>query len=230
MGISTSKQEQGEKLHGRLLKSQGLYDHIAVDYNKRWVRKLIATKKLAPFYPGHDGDKNSNNADASQECPICYLTYPTPLNHSKCCQKPICTECFVQIKRQDPMAPPSCPFCARTNYAITYSPVVRHDEGLTFPTLKQMRTTAVSPREPDAVLADDLRLHHRSRMASTSPFLSVYTSDTLRRSSFENLLIELAMQRSLRHASEPTTSTNETYLGTTRSLSSSLDIHPSNYF
>ena len=39
------------------------------------------------------------------ECPICFLTYPPYLNRTRCCDQPICTECFVQIKRVDPHLP-----------------------------------------------------------------------------------------------------------------------------
>lgn len=39
------------------------------------------------------------------ECPICFLYYPKFLNLTRCCAQPICTECFVQIKRPDPHPP-----------------------------------------------------------------------------------------------------------------------------
>ncbi|KOS19966.1 Protein SIP5 [Escovopsis weberi] len=39
------------------------------------------------------------------ECPICFLTYPPYLNSTRCCDQPICSECFVQIKRADPHLP-----------------------------------------------------------------------------------------------------------------------------
>ncbi|KAL6948836.1 hypothetical protein ACO0QE_001311 [Hanseniaspora vineae] len=39
------------------------------------------------------------------ECPICFLYYPGPFNISRCCEQPICTECFVQIRRKDPHYP-----------------------------------------------------------------------------------------------------------------------------
>lgn len=39
------------------------------------------------------------------ECPICFLFYPKYLNITRCCAQPICTECFVQIKRPDPHPP-----------------------------------------------------------------------------------------------------------------------------
>ncbi|AGO12725.1 AaceriADR255Wp [[Ashbya] aceris (nom. inval.)] len=76
------------------------------------------------------------------ECPICFLYFPEPMNVSRCCLQPICTECFVQIKRQEPhfphdevdpaqpdedkdpnmliSTPASCPFCATPNFGVTY--------------------------------------------------------------------------------------------------------------
>lgn len=41
----------------------------------------------------------------SQECPICFLYYPNMMNFTRCCIQPICTECFVQMKRLDPHFP-----------------------------------------------------------------------------------------------------------------------------
>lgn len=88
--------------------------------------------------------------DAS-ECPICFLSYPPYLNTTRCCEQPICSECFVQIKRPDPHppeheqpdpnAPPmseedrqaqaegllvsevaACPYCKQPEFGITYTP------------------------------------------------------------------------------------------------------------
>lgn len=77
------------------------------------------------------------------ECPICFLYYPKNLNLSRCCRQPICSECFVQIKRLDPHPPhddssndPSnnelphtiisessnCPYCAMPDFGVTYDP------------------------------------------------------------------------------------------------------------
>jgi hypothetical protein len=39
------------------------------------------------------------------DCPICFLGYPPYLNKTRCCDQPICSECFVQIKRPDPHPP-----------------------------------------------------------------------------------------------------------------------------
>lgn len=73
----------------------------------------------------------------ASECPICFLYFPQPLNNSRCCRQPICTECFVQIKRLDPhppqdedsenphtllSEPAKCPYCAMPNFGVTYEP------------------------------------------------------------------------------------------------------------
>ncbi|KAJ7694187.1 hypothetical protein B0H17DRAFT_1058109 [Mycena rosella] len=62
------------------------------------------------------------------ECPICFLYYPPNINHSRCCDQAICTECFVQIKRSEPTAthlvsePAACPYCVQDNFGVVYSP------------------------------------------------------------------------------------------------------------
>lgn len=81
------------------------------------------------------------------ECPICFLYYPEPINYSSCCQQPICTECFVQIKRAEPhfphdevdpaqpvtndeekdpnlltSEPANCAYCATPNFGVIYRP------------------------------------------------------------------------------------------------------------
>ncbi|KAJ2485397.1 SNF1-interacting protein [Coemansia sp. RSA 2050] len=59
------------------------------------------------------------------ECPICFLYYPQNTNYTRCCHKPICTECFVQIKRrieESCIAPTHCPYCVEPNLGIVYYP------------------------------------------------------------------------------------------------------------
>lgn len=91
------------------------------------IRKLILERKLAPFYPAVDDDTSFESAEAS-ECPICFMNFPTALNYSRCCRQPICTECFVQIKRAPPNVsadPPShpatCPFCVTENFGVIFA-------------------------------------------------------------------------------------------------------------
>ncbi|GFP54982.1 hypothetical protein ACSS6W_002896 [Trichoderma asperelloides] len=86
----------------------------------------------------------------ADECPICFLTYPPYLNRTRCCDQPICSECFVQIKRSDPhlpehhpdgqarnpneglsaedspdmliSEPSACPYCQVPEFGVTYEP------------------------------------------------------------------------------------------------------------
>ncbi|EON99199.1 putative c2h2 zinc finger protein [Phaeoacremonium minimum UCRPA7] len=82
----------------------------------------------------------------ASECPICFLYYPPYLNHTRCCDQPICSECFVQIKRPDPhypeghgdgenpaanpeetagqliSEPAQCPYCQQPEFGVTYEP------------------------------------------------------------------------------------------------------------
>lgn len=81
------------------------------------------------------------------DCPICFLSYPPYLNKTRCCDQPMCSECFVQIKRpyphppeqhyqpssqvpQDPTAeaellvcePACCPYCQQPEFGVIYEP------------------------------------------------------------------------------------------------------------
>lgn len=94
----------------------------------------------------------------ASECPICFLTYPPHLNHTRCCDQPICSECFVQIKRPDPhfpeghnendpnnnpeesagllvSEPACCPYCTQPDFGVTYEP----------PPFRRGLTYAISP-------------------------------------------------------------------------------------
>lgn len=54
--------------------------------------------------------------------------YPPNINHSRCCDQAICTECFVQIKRAEPTTthivsePAACPYCVQDNFGVVYNP------------------------------------------------------------------------------------------------------------
>ncbi|PWZ02707.1 hypothetical protein BCV70DRAFT_4898 [Testicularia cyperi] len=99
------------------------------DYDQLFVRQSIVDRRLAPFCQGFDDEDENADRQFNSECPICFLYYPTPLNFSRCCHQPICSECFVQMKRADPNAhnPPSseavaCPFCVEPDFGVTYLP------------------------------------------------------------------------------------------------------------
>ncbi|KAI5076545.1 hypothetical protein GOP47_0008610 [Adiantum capillus-veneris] len=93
-------------------RTQGLYQHRDVDPRK--LRRLILNGQLAPCFPGAE-----DNAIELDECPICFLFYPS-LNRSKCCTKGICTECFLQIKSPHSARPTQCPFCKTSSYVVEY--------------------------------------------------------------------------------------------------------------
>lgn len=130
MGQANGKEKaegSGGMVDGGALVPQGVYSG-AQDYNHSVVQKLIQIRKLAPFYTGLDDEEAYAKAPFNTECPICFLYYPSPLNHTRCCGQPICTECFVQIKRADPTThnPPSsepamCPFCQETDFGVVYN-------------------------------------------------------------------------------------------------------------
>ncbi|KAJ5081993.1 hypothetical protein N7532_011036 [Penicillium argentinense] len=115
-----------------------------------------------PFVNGQPIEVNLYK-DAS-ECPICFLYYPPYLNRTRCCDQPICSECFVQIKRPDPHPPEhgepdpnapaptegerveqeegqliseasACPFCVQPEFGVTYAP----------PTFRRGLTYAADP-------------------------------------------------------------------------------------
>lgn len=94
------------------------------------------------------------------DCPICFLSYPPYLNRTRCCDQPICSECFVQIKRSEPhlpehhpdgqardpneglraedppemliSQPSACPYCQQPEFGVTYeNPPFRR--GLSYP-------------------------------------------------------------------------------------------------
>ncbi|KAI3649177.1 hypothetical protein MP228_007031 [Amoeboaphelidium protococcarum] len=55
------------------------------------------------------------------ECPICFLYYPANINYTRCCNQPICTECFLQIKRSEDGRSATCPYCVEFEFGVTYN-------------------------------------------------------------------------------------------------------------
>jgi hypothetical protein len=73
--------------------------------------------KLVNWKPKRNKNWKSINTIFSQ-------FYPSNINHSRCCDQPICTECFIQIRRppEAPATPASCPFCVEENFGVLYKP------------------------------------------------------------------------------------------------------------
>ncbi|KAH0584309.1 hypothetical protein H2248_009853 [Termitomyces sp. 'cryptogamus'] len=92
------------------------HSHAPAKANKRPGALKEPSKPEAAVYRG------------AVECPICFLYYPPNINHSRCCDQAICTECFVQIKRSEPTTthivsePAACPYCVQENFGVVYTP------------------------------------------------------------------------------------------------------------
>ncbi|KAJ5074228.1 protein sip5 [Anaeramoeba ignava] len=100
MGNSKSKVAP----HKEFYKPTGMYPKI--EWDQKTIRTRIKKKQLAPIYP-----LQTNKMDSYiEECPICFYRFPS-INRTKCCDKPICTECFLQITPKYPTNENKCPFC-----------------------------------------------------------------------------------------------------------------------
>ncbi|KAJ2851181.1 SNF1-interacting protein [Coemansia brasiliensis] len=105
------------------------------------------------------------------ECPICFLYYPKNINYTRCCHKPICTECFVQIKRKlddDQIVPTHCPYCVETNLGVVYhAPTITNGMAPTDSAARprtlgesgraRSHSSATATRKPIIVMSDDIR-------------------------------------------------------------------------
>jgi hypothetical protein len=46
--------------------------------------------------------------------------YYCGVNRTSCCKKPICTECYLQVRSPQPRSDSPCPFCNRSKLQTTY--------------------------------------------------------------------------------------------------------------
>lgn len=116
------------------------------------------------------------------ECPICFLYYPPNINHSRCCDQAICTECFVQIKRNEPTTthlvsePAACPYCVQDNFGVVYSPPPwRSGIGSDTSSL-----WTESPRLPQSVEIPPYPTHKRRQKSFGADSPEVVTTDQIR--------------------------------------------------
>lgn len=112
------------------------------------ARSKTASQVISEVAPGPAPEKPIDVIlyRGALECPICFLYYPKYANFTRCCAQPICSECFVQIKRPDPhlphhedgptsgesskaeeedlliSEPAQCPFCNAPDFGIVYFP------------------------------------------------------------------------------------------------------------
>lgn len=118
------------------------------DYDYKLVKKLVRQRRLAPFYEGYESEESGCSARKVKrnkpckddplgeegaffkdtlltadlvDCPICLLSFPKNINYTECCHQPICTSCFVRLKRNSMTGKVlSCPFCVHENFAVCY--------------------------------------------------------------------------------------------------------------
>jgi len=90
----------------------------------------VSCVSVLSFAPSTCGAASAQNGvltlAAAYTLRFIYSYYPPPLVHTRCCDQPICTECFVQIKRAEPDAthlesePAACPYCMEPNFGCVY--------------------------------------------------------------------------------------------------------------
>ncbi|KAJ3883753.1 hypothetical protein F5051DRAFT_390814 [Lentinula edodes] len=117
------------------------------------------------------------------ECPICFLYYPQYINHSRCCDQAICTECFVQIKRSEPTTthlvsePAACPYCVQENFGVVYTPPPWRagigSEGSLSP-------RSISPKQSQQSLDHPAPTHKRRQKSFSADSPEVVTTDQIR--------------------------------------------------
>ncbi|KAH9952195.1 hypothetical protein B0H21DRAFT_783026 [Amylocystis lapponica] len=120
--ILASRKEPQDVEGGQTESSSTRAESISSSTSKAGHHRRPNNNKDVPRYP------EAAVYRGAIECPICFLYYPPNINHSRCCDQAICTECFVQIKRADPTTthlvsePASCPYCVQENFGVVYTP------------------------------------------------------------------------------------------------------------
>lgn len=105
--------------------AEAAYAKSADDNDKTSVCEVTEGQKDVNIDGRSDGKEvdliRSPDSDNPMECPICFMQYPPYFNYTKCCDQPICTECFIQIKRPESTFDPApCPYCQTPNLSILY--------------------------------------------------------------------------------------------------------------
>ncbi|TPX46636.1 hypothetical protein SeMB42_g02313 [Synchytrium endobioticum] len=104
------------------------------------------------------------------ECPICFLYYPKTINYTRCCEKPLCTECFLQIRRPETnFEPATCPYCVEPHFGIVYKPPSSY-----IVSGKAINTINVRPSSPTAHTSD-----HISLLPSRAPTSSLLSTGSM---------------------------------------------------
>ncbi|KAI1319367.1 SNF1-interacting protein [Mortierella claussenii] len=131
------------------------------------------------------------------ECPICFLYYPRNINRTRCCDKPMCTECFVQLKRLEsaPTESPACPYCVEPHFGVIYSPALLPSSLLSSP----VAISSSSPSAGTTVLGGtSMSVSSSSNSIERSPESPSPTSPSARRRSTSHKSPEVVTADELR--------------------------------
>jgi hypothetical protein len=139
-------------------------------WDDKVLRRLIGDGKLASRKTttinsgaGPAGGAPSSTASSissSWECPICFCNYDE-INRTTCCEKEICTECYLQLKPPPKNAHVSCPFCVGQRLKVERCLETAPKEVLVAPTKSATSTTSSEDEK-------DLLQHHTSMMTAPS--------------------------------------------------------------
>ncbi|KAJ3305180.1 SNF1-interacting protein [Kappamyces sp. JEL0829] len=118
--------EEEEIIYARALEAHGSPDSgpkMEGDASMLSVEEILGTAQINDaFKPKASG--LSLAVFPLLECPICFMSYPKNFNYTRCCDQPICTDCFLQIKRpEQTFEPAPCPYCVTPHFGIVYHPV-----------------------------------------------------------------------------------------------------------
>ncbi|KAI8889239.1 hypothetical protein K501DRAFT_329326 [Backusella circina FSU 941] len=182
MGTGLSKDFYSR--HQELVDFGPVYSQVLdKDYDVKIVKRLVKEGRLAPFYHGITDEDSRSLLDMishsihiqrlyseTVECPICLLCYPKNINYSRCCDKPICTDCFLQMKRSEesPQTPAVCPYCVHSHFGVIHIPPKwsinyprfskrRADIADTLDIRDISRRKPLSKDDPDVVFVDQVR-------------------------------------------------------------------------
>ncbi|KAI9261416.1 hypothetical protein BDA99DRAFT_75995 [Phascolomyces articulosus] len=132
-----------------------------------------------PFIPWELPARRStppSDTDQIIECPICLSYYPIhDVNYSRCCHQPICTECFLRMKRslKTPLKPATCPFCVQPDFGVVYIPApdchhhkdIAKQRKVSLWSGSSAKRKSYSWDDPNVVLVDDIRPNWHLLMA-----------------------------------------------------------------
>ncbi|PKI82544.1 Cdc42p [Malassezia vespertilionis] len=171
---SASRISASTRIHGGFVVSQGIYTS-ASQYDETIVRQLIVDRHLSPFFAPRDGEGEDEGDEELGECPICFLSFPTKLNRSRCCLQPIYPNASVPPSSN----PASCPFCMTSEFGVIYEAdaaqetpegqneaqrAIEHAEKTIGTGGATTHRVSYAPNDPRVVLVDTVHPHWENKL------------------------------------------------------------------